>query len=68
MAGHQLDKLGDASATAEERKTRKQRLLKGPSEFRDIRIDHPAAEPARASKKPAGAKAVPRKKTRQRRS
>jgi hypothetical protein len=64
MAGHQIDKLGDASATAEERKTRKRRLLKGPAEFREIRIDHPAAEPARASKKPAGAKTATHKKTR----
>jgi hypothetical protein len=37
MAGDQIDKLGDASATAEERQTRKRRLLKGPKEFRDIR-------------------------------
>ena len=68
MAGHQLDELGDASATAEERKTRKQRLLKGPTEFRDIRIDHPAREPARASKPPAGAKTAMRGKPRRRRS
>jgi hypothetical protein len=64
MAGHQIDKLGDASATAEERKTRKQRLLKGPSEFRDIRIDHPSTEPTRASKPPAGAKTASGKKAR----
>ncbi|HEV3079896.1 MAG TPA: hypothetical protein VGY66_08960, partial [Gemmataceae bacterium] len=68
MAGHQLDKLGDASATAEERKTRKQRLLKGPAEFRDIRLDHPARESARASKPPAGAKTAMRGKPRRRRS
>jgi hypothetical protein len=37
MAGKQIDKLGDASATVEERQSRKRRLLKGPKEFRDIR-------------------------------
>jgi hypothetical protein len=68
MADHEIDKLADASATAEERRTRKRRLLKGPAEFRDIRIDHPATEPAGASKKPAGTKAAWGEKTRQRRS
>lgn len=38
MAGQQIDKLGDASATNEERQSRKRRLLKGPKEFRDIRV------------------------------
>src|ERR1700730_2144552 len=38
MAGVQIDKLGDPSATVEERKTRKRRLLKGPTEFRDMRV------------------------------
>jgi hypothetical protein len=37
MAGHAVDRLSDASATDEERQTRKRRLLKGPKEFRDIR-------------------------------
>ena len=41
MAGEQIDKLGDSSATAEERQMRKRRLLKGPKEFRDLRVDHP---------------------------
>src|SRR5271165_1404912 len=41
LAGQQIDKLSDASATAEERQKRKQRLLKGPGEFRDIRGDVP---------------------------
>jgi Arc/MetJ-type ribon-helix-helix transcriptional regulator len=41
MAGRRIDKIGDPSATAEERQDRKQRLLKGPSEFRDMRGDHP---------------------------
>jgi hypothetical protein len=39
MAGHQIDKLGDPSATPEERHQRKRRLLKGPGEFRDMRAD-----------------------------
>ena len=39
LAGQQIDKLSDQSATAEERQDRKTRLLKGPKEFRDIRGD-----------------------------
>jgi hypothetical protein len=39
LAGQQIDKLSDQSATAEERQARKRRLLKGPREFRDIRGD-----------------------------
>jgi hypothetical protein len=41
LAGQQIDKLADPSATDEERHTRKRRLLKGPVEFRDIRGDIP---------------------------
>ena len=37
MAGQQIDKLADVSATNEQRRQRKRRLLKGPREFRDIR-------------------------------
>lgn len=39
LAGKQLDKMADKSASAEEQETRKRRLLKGPSEFRDVRKD-----------------------------
>jgi hypothetical protein len=39
LAGQQIDKLADLSATDEERHSRKRRLLKGPGEFRDIRGD-----------------------------
>jgi hypothetical protein len=39
MASREIDLLGDPSATEEERELRKQRLLKGPQEFRDIRSD-----------------------------
>jgi hypothetical protein len=41
LAGQEIDKLSDQSATAEEQQVRKRRLLKGPREFRDIRGDRP---------------------------
>ena len=41
MAGKELDRLGDASATEEERQSRKRRILKGPLEFREMREDLP---------------------------
>jgi hypothetical protein len=41
LAGQQIDKLADPSATAEERQQRKRRLLKGPGEFRQLRADLP---------------------------
>ena len=41
LAGRMIDVLGDGSAPAEEREKRKRRLLKGPSEFREMRSDHP---------------------------
>jgi len=37
MAGQEIDRLGDHSATVEERAKRKRRLLKGPREFRHMR-------------------------------
>jgi hypothetical protein len=37
MAGQEIDRLSDLSATDEERQRRKRRLLKGPKEFRDVR-------------------------------
>jgi hypothetical protein len=39
LAGKHLDRLADQSATAEEQTRRKHRLLKGPEEFRSVRID-----------------------------
>ena len=39
MAGRRIDEIGDPSATAEERQDRKRRLIKGPSEFREMRGD-----------------------------
>jgi Ribbon-helix-helix protein, copG family len=44
MAGRQIDKIGDPSATDEERQLRKHRLLKGPREFRDLRGNLPKPE------------------------
>jgi hypothetical protein len=41
MAGEAIDEQADQSATAEERESRKRRLLKGPAEFRELRRDHP---------------------------
>ena len=37
MAGCTLDRFTDKSAPAEEQAKRKRRLLKGPSEFREMR-------------------------------
>jgi Arc/MetJ-type ribon-helix-helix transcriptional regulator len=45
MAGRQIDKIGDLSASAEERQDRKRRLLNGPREFRDMRGDQPKPKP-----------------------
>jgi|EndMetStandDraft_8_1072994.scaffolds.fasta_scaffold595075_1 hypothetical protein len=39
LAGDQLDRMSDRSATVAEQETRKHRLLKGPSEFREVRKD-----------------------------
>jgi hypothetical protein len=44
LAGKQIDKLIDPSATDEEREQRKRRLLKGPNEFREIRGDLPKSK------------------------
>jgi hypothetical protein len=37
MAGQEIDRLGDQTATREERARRKRSLIKGPREFRGIR-------------------------------
>jgi hypothetical protein len=37
LADHEIDMLSDQSASVEQREQRKERLLKGPPEFRDIR-------------------------------
>ena len=41
MAANQLDRLADPSATLEEQASRKHRLLRGPEEFRGVRVDRP---------------------------
>jgi len=41
MAGREIDRLGDQTASAKERAHRKGQLIKGPREFRDMRRDLP---------------------------
>jgi hypothetical protein len=41
MAADQIDRMNDPSASPEEITSRKRRLLKGPEEFRDQRVDRP---------------------------
>jgi len=41
LASREIDRLGDQPASAEDRATRKRRLIKGPREFRDVRGDQP---------------------------
>src|SRR6478752_5203370 len=43
MASEEIDRLGDVSATDEERQLRKRRLIKGPKEFLDLRRNRPKA-------------------------
>jgi hypothetical protein len=45
LASKIIDGLIDPSAPAEEKAIRKRRLVKGPSEFRDVRIDRAKTEP-----------------------
>jgi hypothetical protein len=44
MAGREIDRLGDQTASGEERAQRKRRLIKGPQEFRDLRRDKSKAK------------------------
>jgi hypothetical protein len=44
MAGQEIDRLADPSATEEERQLRKRRLIKGPKEFRDMRRNRSRAK------------------------
>jgi hypothetical protein len=41
MAGQEIDRLVDPSATDQERLQRKRRLIRGPKEFRDFRRNRP---------------------------
>ena len=43
MAANVIDKLTPDAGT-EEKASRKRRLLKGPEEFRDVRVDRPKAK------------------------
>ena len=42
MAGETIDQNADPSASSEQQESRKQRLLKGPEEFVDLRREHRA--------------------------
>ena len=44
MAANQLDRLASEAATTQEQASRKGRLLKGPEEFQNVRVDRPAAK------------------------
>ena len=41
MAGTAIDEMADATATSDDQAARKRRLLKGPEEFREVRVDRP---------------------------
>jgi hypothetical protein len=41
MAGKAIDGLVDATARPDDQVSRKRRLLKGPEEFREVRVDRP---------------------------
>jgi hypothetical protein len=41
LAGTAIDRLVEPAASVEEKATRKRRLIKGPSEFRETRVDRP---------------------------
>jgi metal-responsive CopG/Arc/MetJ family transcriptional regulator len=44
LADQQIDRMGDVSATSEERANRKRRLTEGPSAFREVRRDRKTRE------------------------
>jgi hypothetical protein len=44
LAAKAIDRLEDSAAPAEERASRKRRLLKGPEEFRKVRVDRAKAK------------------------
>jgi len=43
LAATVIDNLADSAASAGDRASRKSRLLKGPEEFREARVDRPKA-------------------------
>ena len=44
LAANVIDNLADGAASADDRASRKSRLLKGPEEFREARVDRPKAQ------------------------
>jgi hypothetical protein len=44
LAAQAIDKMGDPTAHPDERDERRRRLTKGPSEFREVRVDRPKAK------------------------
>ncbi|RZN25573.1 hypothetical protein [Bradyrhizobium sp. Leo121] len=44
LAANVIDNLPDGAASADDRASRKSRLLKGPEEFREARVDRPKAK------------------------
>lgn len=45
LAATAIDKMSDGGATADDQASRKRRLLKGPEEFRDSRVDRAKVKP-----------------------
>jgi hypothetical protein len=41
LAGTTIDRLHEVAASFDDKASRKRRLVKGPSEFRDVRVDRP---------------------------
>jgi hypothetical protein len=41
LAGDAINHMADKSASADEKASRKRRLISGPEEFRDVRVDRP---------------------------
>ena len=44
LAANAIDNMADGAASADDRASRKRRLLKGPEEFREARVDRPKAK------------------------
>jgi hypothetical protein len=44
LAAHAIEKMADPAAPPEERAQRRRQLTKGPSEFREDRVDLPKAK------------------------
>ena len=44
MAGNTIDDMSDTKANPDDQASRKRRLLKGPEEFRGVRVDRPKSK------------------------